>query len=155
MVYKVEENCNGIHPIECDINSNGNIAIKGRRQWSLSCEIVGSKTAWGMVVCLLWVLYVVRCTHVTACWKRIKNDGPYRNTYLLRYTCGDSVSTMFSCQPVMIVNSCKYNIIWLYVVYTKDAWNITFWNVAGRRTVQVASTNGRLIASANGRLMAV
>ena len=53
MVYKVEENCNGIHPIECDINSNGNIAIKGRRQWSLSCEIVGSKTAWGMVVCLL------------------------------------------------------------------------------------------------------
>jgi len=25
--------------------------------------------------------------------------------------CGDSISTMFSCQPVMVVKSCKYNII--------------------------------------------
>jgi len=73
-------------PFWCDINSNGNITIKGRSQWPLSCEIVGSNPAWGMDVCLLWVLYIVRCTHVTACWKRIKNDGPYRNTYLVRYT---------------------------------------------------------------------
>jgi len=40
-------------------------------------------------------------------------------------------------------------------MYTKDGLNIIFWNVAGRRTVQVASTNDRIIASANGRLKAV
>ena len=85
-------------PFWCDINSNGNITIKSRSQWPLSCEIVGSKPAWGMDVCLLWVLYVVRCTHVTACWKRIKNDGPYRNTYLVRYAryCCIKVGELFS-----------------------------------------------------------